>query len=136
MALKHYEIEIKQEHSFENCKLGREKYAKILTNIIENYPEGFVLALNNRWGTGKTTFVKMWEQDLKKSDFKTIYFNAWENDFEDNPLTALIGELQIINKKEEEKFSKVVKNAALITKNVAPTLLKALLNKYIDSETL
>ena len=48
----------------------------------------------------------MWEQHLRKSEFKTIYFNAWENDFEDNPSTALIGELQIINKKGEENSIK------------------------------
>lgn len=136
MAFKHNELEISTETPFLNCKLDREKYAQTLTSIIENYPEGFVLAINNKWGTGKTTFVKMWEQTLKNSGYKTIYFNAWENDFEDNPLTAFIGELQVINKKEQDKFNKVVKNAAIISKNVAPAVLKALVNKYIDSETL
>lgn len=136
MAFKHNDLEIPVETPFSNCKLEREKYAKVLTNIIENYPEGFVLAINNKWGTGKTTFVKMWQQSLKNSEFKTIYFNAWENDFEDNPLTAFVGELQIINQKGEDKFNKVVKNAAVISKNVAPAVLKAVINKYIDSETL
>src|SRR5690606_29736484 len=136
MAFRHLDLEIPEDNPFLNCKLDREKYAKTLTNIIENYPEGFVLAINNKWGTGKTTFVKMWEQLLKNNNFKTIYFNAWENDFEDNPLTAFVGELKIINKKGKDKFNKVVKNAALISKNVAPAVLKAILNKYVDSETL
>lgn len=136
MTFKHNEIEIDQENPFKNCKLDREKYARILTNIIENYPKGFVLAINNKWGTGKSTFAKMWKHDLMKSGYKTIYFNAWENDFEDNPLTALIGELKTIDQKGEEKLNKVIKNAALITKNVAPALLKALLNKYVDSDII
>lgn len=136
MAFRHCDLKIPEDNPFLNCKLDREKYAMTLTNIIENYPEGFVLAINNKWGTGKTTFVKMWQQLLKNNDFKTIYFNAWENDFEDNPLTAFVGELQIINKKEKDKFNKVVKNAALISKNVAPAVIKAFLKKYIDSETL
>lgn len=136
MTYKHNDLEIPESNPFFNCKLDREKYANILTSIIENYPEGFVLAINNKWGTGKTTFVRMWEQLLKNKDFKTIYFNAWENDFEDNPLTAFVGELKVINKKEEEKFKKVVKNAALISKNVAPAVIKSFLNKYIDSQTL
>ncbi|MBT0810161.1 hypothetical protein KIH41_02555 [Litoribacter ruber] len=136
MAFRHHDLEIPKETPFANCKLDREKYARTLTSVIENYPDGFVLAINNKWGTGKTTFVKMWEQMLINNDFKTIYFNAWENDFEDNPLTAFVGELQIINKKGKDKFNKVVKNAALISKNVAPAVLKAFLNKYIDSETL
>lgn len=135
MTLRHTDLEIPNKTPFSNCKLEREKYAKVLTNIIENYPKGFVLAINNKWGTGKTTFVKMWEQTLKNAEYKTIYFNAWENDFENNPLIAFIGELQIINQKRKATFNKVVKNAALISKNVAPAILKAILNKYIDSET-
>lgn len=136
MSIKHLDLEIEEELPFKNCKLGREKYAGILTNIIDNYPDGFVLAINNKWGTGKTTFVKMWEQNLKNIGFKTIYFNAWENDFEDNPLTALIGELKIVNKKADDKFNKVVRNAAQLSKNIAPAVLKAILNKYVDSDVL
>lgn len=136
MAIKHFDLEIEEALPFKNCKLDREKYAHILTNIIDNYPDGFVLAINNKWGTGKTTFVKMWEQNLINSGYKTIYFNAWENDFEDNPLTALIGELKVVNKKAEEKFNKVVRNAAQLSKNIAPAVIKALLNKYVDSEML
>ena len=94
MNIKHHEIEIKTENPFANCKLDRQKYSSVLTSIINSYPHGFVLALNNKWGTGKTTFVKMWEQDLKNQEFQTLYFNAWENDFENNPLTALMGELK------------------------------------------
>jgi len=94
MNIKHSEISIDNEEKnpFAYCKLGREKYAKVLTEIIEIYHTGFVLAINNKWGTGKTMFIKMWEQDLKNQSFQTIYFNAWENDFEDNPLVALMGE--------------------------------------------
>ena len=47
MVLKHVEIEIDKEDPFINCKLDREKYAAVLTNIIQNYPAGFVLAINN-----------------------------------------------------------------------------------------
>nr|WP_288837629.1 P-loop NTPase fold protein [uncultured Flavobacterium sp.] len=136
MKFRHDDLEIPEDNPFLNCKLDREKYAMILTNIAENYPGGLVLAINNKWGTGKTTFVKMWQQLLKNKGFRTIYFNAWENDFEDNPLTAFVGELQIINKKDNDKFNRIVKNAALISKNVAPAIVKAFLKKYVDSETL
>ena len=46
----------------------------MLTSVIETYSEGFVLAINNKWGSGKTTFIRMWEQDLKDRNFKTISF--------------------------------------------------------------
>ncbi len=59
MQIKHNDLIINQEAPFANCKLDREKYAHVLTSIVNNYADGFVLAINNEWGTGKTTFVKM-----------------------------------------------------------------------------
>jgi hypothetical protein len=135
MNIKHYEIEIEPENPFANCKLDRQKYSGVLTNIINSYPYGFVLALNNKWGTGKTTFVKMWEQDLKNNDFQTLYFNAWENDFENNPLTALMGELKTLTTKETEPvFKKTLKKASTLTKHIAPIIAKAIADRYIDTE--
>lgn len=136
MKIKQEEIQIDETNPFINCQLDREKYAKVLTGIIESYSSGFVLAINNKWGTGKTTFVKMLNQYLLNKDFKTIYFNSWENDFEDNPLTALVGELKALNNTENKKFNDVLKNAALISKNIIPAVVKAIANKYLDSELL
>lgn len=112
MTIKHPEIEIDLAEPFKSCKLEREKYADILTSLVGSYSDGFVLAINNKWGTGKTTFVKMWQQQLRNHEYETIYFNAWENDFEDNPLTALLGELKTITKSSDANFKKVVKSAA------------------------
>jgi hypothetical protein len=135
MNIKHYEIEIEQENPFANCKLNRQKYSSVLTNIINSYPYGFVLSLNNKWGTGKTTFVKMWEQDLKNTDFQTLYFNAWENDFENNPLTALMGELKTLTTADTEpSFKKTLKKASTLTKHIAPIIAKAIADRYIDTE--
>jgi len=134
MNIKHTEIEIDKENPFANCKLDRKKYSTVLTNIVNSYPDGFVLALNNKWGTGKTTFVKMWEQDLRNNDFQTLYFNAWENDFENNPLTALMGELKTLTTKDTEpEFKKTLKKASAITKHIAPIIAKAIADKYIDT---
>ncbi|EWH10362.1 KAP P-loop domain-containing protein [Cellulophaga geojensis KL-A] len=135
MDIKHSQIEIEEENPFANCKLDREKYSKILTNIIQSYSNGFVLALNNKWGAGKTTFVKMWEQDLKNNEYQTLYFNAWENDFENNPLTALMGELKsLTTTKTEPGFKKTLKKASSLTKNIAPIIAKAIADRYIDTE--
>lgn len=135
MNIKHSEIEIEEANPFANCKLDRKKYSSVLTNIINSYPYGFVLALNNKWGTGKTTFVKMWEQDLKNNKYQTVYFNAWENDFENNPLTALKGELKTITTKDTEpEFKKTLKKASALTRNIAPIIAKAIADRYIDTE--
>lgn len=137
MRVKHTEIEIHKENPFANCKLEREQYAKVLTTIIESYSHGFVLAINNKWGTGKTTFVKMWEQYLKNKEFQTLYFNAWENDFENNPLTALMGELKTLTKKSTEtKFKSTLKKAAILSKHVAPIVAKTIVDKYVNTDSV
>ena len=61
MKIKHLDLtaDIDKDNPFNNCKLDRKKYAEVLTNIVSSYSDGFVLAINNKWGTGKTTFVKM-----------------------------------------------------------------------------
>ncbi|WP_277016907.1 KAP family P-loop NTPase fold protein [Flavobacterium lindanitolerans] len=135
MKIKHHELEIQQEAPFANCKLERQQYAEVLTEIVELYSDGFVLAINNEWGTGKTTFVKMWQQHLKNNDFKTVYFNAWENDFDSNPLVAIMSELKpLINSENKEVFKSVISKGAVLAKNVAPAVIKAVAKKYIDVE--
>ena len=137
MKIKHNDILISPENPFENCKLGRKKYAEILTKIIETYADGFVLAINNEWGTGKTTFVKMWQQQLINNKYRTLYFNAWENDFDSNPIVPILSELKtLIKGKDDAAFKSLLKKGAVITKKVLPALLKAVADKYLDSETV
>jgi len=137
MKIKHHEIIPNADNPFTECKLEREPYARILTDIVNTYADGFVLAINNEWGTGKTTFVKMWQQHLKNEGFQTIYFNAWENDFDSNPLIAIMSELETLsNTKNKEDFKPILEKGAVLLKNVAPALLKAVVNKYIDSEVI
>ena len=73
--IKEEQIGISESSPFENCKLGREVYANNLTEIIQTYSDGFVLAIDNKWGAGKTTFIRMWEAKLRNSGYKTVYFN-------------------------------------------------------------
>ena len=135
MKSRHNDIEIPADSPFKNCKLGRKQYAETLTKLLGNYNEGFVLAINSKWGTGKTTFVKMWEKQLQLEDYKTLYFNAWSNDFEPNPLISIISEFDSIAKTSSKgTFKKLVKSGAIIAKNVMPQLLKAFLSRYINSD--
>ena len=137
MKIKHHDIAIDTERPFANCKLGREKYASILTSLVGSYADGFVLAINNEWGTGKTTFVKMWQQQLNNNGFKTLYFNAWENDLENGALTALMSEFSTLqNSSTKILFKKVIAQGAILTKSAIPILLKAAFSKYLDKDVL
>jgi hypothetical protein len=138
MNIKHKELFIPENDPFANCKLGRIKSAEVLTTIVETYADGFVLAVNNKWGTGKTTFIKMWQQQLHNNQYKTLYFNAWENDFESSPLVAIMGELRTLTKgkKGDEKFKSLTKQAGIIAKNILPTLAFAVASKYIEIDNI
>jgi len=137
MKINHDNIVITKDEPFANDQLDRGQYAEIYTNIVQTYTNGFVLSLNGAWGTGKTTFIKMWQQHLENNEFKTIYFNAWENDFESNPLVAIIAELGKITKgKSSDTYKSLVKKGAILSKSILPALIKALAAKYIDAEVI
>ena len=103
MKCRHDELIPDAENPFAQCKLDREQYAEVLTQIVQNYSDGFVLSVNGSWGTGKTTFVKMWKQYMENNGLTVAYFNAWENDFISDPLTALLGEINALIKPSGER---------------------------------
>ncbi|PZR28684.1 MAG: hypothetical protein DI535_05990 [Citrobacter freundii] len=135
MKIKHQELFIPTGDPFHGCVLDRKKYAAVLSEVLKTYSDGFVLALNSQWGTGKTTFVRMWQQYLKNEGFATLYFNSWENDFDTNPLTALLAELKnILPSDKQIAFNKLLKKSGVLAQNVLPALAKAVAKKYIDIE--
>lgn len=138
MKIKHTDLIINKDNPFANCKLKRKAYAEILTNIICSYSDGFVLAINNEWGTGKTTFVKMWQQYLNNEKFNTIYFNAWENDFDHNPLVAIMSELKtLVDTSTDKLYKSILQKGAVLSKHILPALIKSLSKKYlIDTEII
>lgn len=133
MKIKHNEILPVENQPFLHCKLDRQKYANVLTSIVQSYADGFVMAINGEWGTGKTTFVKMWQASLEMEKFKTVYFNAWENDFDNEPLTAILGELKNLVGSKSESYKSLLTKGAIIAKNILPAVAKGVVGKYLDS---
>lgn len=88
-----YDIDIPEVEPFKNCKLGREDFAKNLTSLLQNSSEtSLTLALDGAWGMGKTTFLQMLKKHLILNNIPTIYFSAWESDYNNEPLLAIIAE--------------------------------------------
>lgn len=138
MKCKLEKLEIPTDQPFKNCKLDREKYAEVLKAIITTYDKGFVLAINGKWGTGKTTFVEMWKAYLELDGFHTLYFNAWENDFISDPLVGLLGELKGISLKTQTAitFTSILSALGKITIKAGPSILKAMLKGKAGEEVL
>jgi Predicted P-loop ATPase len=131
------DVAIDPEHPFAGCKLGREKYAEILTQIVSQY-DNCVLAINSEWGTGKTTFIKMWQQHLINNGFNALYFNVWENDFISDPLIGFIGEFKELSKQYnlDTELSKVTNAASKIVLSMLPALVEAIAKQYIGDNAV
>jgi ABC-type Na+ transport system ATPase subunit NatA len=69
-------IDTPKENPFLNCKLNREHYGNVLTDVVRTNSDGFVLAIDNKWGAGKTTFISMCKQQLENQDFQTLYLKT------------------------------------------------------------
>jgi predicted KAP-like P-loop ATPase len=93
MFIKESILAIDKENPFQEDKLDREESSEILTQLLRSVTKPFVLSITSGWGTGKTTFVRMWKQHLLNEGFPCIYFNAWENQYSQDPLISFIGEI-------------------------------------------
>jgi hypothetical protein len=136
VRLKHGGIEIPENNPFVNDKLEREKFAEVLTSIIETNPEGFVLAIDNKWGTGKTTFVKMWRQHLINEGYETLYFNAWANDFQEEVIVAFLSELEELKGQASQKYDTLLKKSARFFTKVGPAVAKGVAAKAIGQDAV
>lgn len=123
------EIQISDDSGFspEIDIFKRKDFGERLANLVENSGGNPVIALDSGWGEGKSTFIKMWRgylENHRESAIKSIYFDAFENDYQKDPFLTLASEIyQLIaveDKKEEFK-----NKAAKAAKSLMRGALKA-----------
>jgi KAP family P-loop domain len=142
IRLKAKPIEISEKDPFKEDALSRAESAQHLTDFVSTVSEPLVLAIDSPFGTGKTTFLRMWLQHLKNQGFVCLSFNSWENDFSDSPLVSLIGEVgtgiealkldDARGKLAHEIFEKTKKAGAALVKAALPTALKLATSGLLD----
>lgn len=123
LKLKLPEPTISVEDVWAGDVLNRSQTAAKLTGLIRNQSDSFVVSIHGYWGSGKTFLLRRWQKDLESKGFNAIYFNAWEDDFCDDPLLAILGQLS-----EHFKGSPLKALAARIAKTAIPLLQKNLVN--------
>ncbi len=77
-------------------KLDRKPLADRLSKLLESIDDPLVVALDGGWGSGKSVFLQCWVGEHlreKSHTATTLYFDAFENDYLDDPLIALTGAL-------------------------------------------
>lgn len=101
--------------------LSRQPYIDLLKSIIANQREdssGYSFAIDGEWGSGKTWILNELETQLDSS-YLIFHYNAWENDFYDEPLVAIISVMieklnQVISQKSiyEAVIDELLKQAS------------------------
>ena len=88
------ELKLKKiTHPFDDDLLNLKPFAETISNIVVSTKDPFVFSINSPYGTGKTFFLRRLHCLLEQKGCICVSYNAWESDFYDNPLIALISEL-------------------------------------------
>ena len=97
--------------------LQRRKTGDALSDLLNRVDAPLVVALDGRWGTGKTYFLKRWAGAHEGAT--TVYFDAFAHDYVSDPLPALVSVL------EERVLGLGADNAMANWKDIVPKLKEA-----------
>lgn len=122
-------------------QLTRQPFLDLLKSVIANQTmnkTGYSIAIDGEWGCGKTWVVNELENQLnnqqdsnQRKKYLVFHYNAWENDFYDEPLVALLSIL--IDQLEEKNKctnllskldAKTIAGAKSVLKIVAKSIIK------------
>ena len=134
LKLKLAEPVIVEDSPWVDDVLDRVQIAGRLTNLIRTQAVPFVVGLDGYWGTGKTFMLKRWQKDLESQGFQAIYFNAWEDDFCDDPLLAIIGQLSEYFEEDDDlgdKARRAFETAMPLLRQNAISITTGLLERHI-----
>ena len=81
------------ETAWEGDLWDRKRLGIQLTNYVDRLQCGAVLALDARWGEGKTWFVRHWQKHLEDENHNVIYLDAFANDYLDDPFLTIAAEI-------------------------------------------
>jgi hypothetical protein len=143
LNLKLKPIQFDSEDPFKSDLLDRKEEILNLSLLALNVNSPAVIAIDSRWGTGKTTFIRLWEQHLKKEGKSSLYFNAWETDFSDDPLVSFLGEMNEglssligASNKTHETWERTKAAGKQIAKRGIPAAIRVLTAGVVDTDKI
>ncbi len=113
---KNFELSFEKDDIF-----WRKDFWESLKNLLSNSSDEWLsIWINAPWGEWKTHFLIMFKNLLDSTEFKSIYFDSFENDFHEDPLIPLVWEIHK-NYPHSKKFLEKGKN---VIKWILPLSLK------------
>ncbi|MFQ5561671.1 MAG: P-loop NTPase fold protein, partial [Nitrospinota bacterium] len=84
------ETRIHTDEATDTDSLGRDKYAEALADIAATCDSPLVIGLYGTWGMGKTSLMKLIEKKLDTKKNKTVWFDPWQHQFDENLALSLL----------------------------------------------
>lgn len=88
------DVKIYEEGFGEKDLLSRRPAGERLSELLDRVEDPIVVAIDGPWGSGKSHFLKRWvgaHTIENGGNATTVYFDAFANDYLDDPLIALTG---------------------------------------------
>lgn len=133
------------KHEFINDNLHRKELAKNYVTFLNKLQGNHTIALDSPWGSGKSKFIEFMTDEFEREEqnkTKDIYitYNAWENDYTDDPFLSLMSEFfEIIIKKQyvgEDKLQGIMNTTFSASKHIGKGILKGVANSVLGSESI
>lgn len=74
--------------------LGRGEFGAGLATLTQYGSASGVVLVDGEWGSGKTTFVRMWAASLRNEGRTVVEVNAWAGDYGDSPFEDIVKQFE------------------------------------------
>lgn len=115
---------------FEGDLFERKALSEKLTDFLTRLKDGCVIGIDAPWGDGKTWFARNWEAKLSETGFKTVYLDAFERDYSEDPFVVITAEiLSALEANEDSEPGKTLWRASKqLGKALLPSAAKITIN--------
>ena len=91
------DLEIDTQDIWNDDILNRKEVAEDFTRILADVEQPFVVSVDASYGMGKSFFLSRWREQLKKDGYQVAFFNAWNTDWEKDPMVPFIKTIIVSN---------------------------------------
>lgn len=128
----------------ENDLFSRKPIGEGMSNLLTKVTTPLTIAVDGQWGSGKTTFLKMWAGELRNQNVPVVYFDAFASDHNEDAFSAIAQALISLARKSEPQMSAATRSfvaasggiSRLLAKGAFKAALRVASQGIIDDELL
>jgi GTPase SAR1 family protein len=116
-------IELTPETDFFNTIPKGDTIVSFIDAYSESLKDNKLIALYGDWGTGKTSLIKYIQKELKAANYKTIYFETWKYEKDDNLSLSLV---DVIVEKVSKRSKAIIRNFRKVSASLLLNFAKSI----------